>query len=252
MTPEQQAAAHDANFIAFFQAAAGVLKSSTSARYGSVPVVTTGVPAAFFNGAWLTEAADASDIEAAVGHLRATGLPFIIHVRADLRGREQMLKPFEIAPDGVLPCFAIGPGPIPDAPADLTMLRVGIGQWEDFLATTAEGFGMPRQMVDALYAPAVLDQPGVRAYVGYVDERPVAVAASYRTRSTIGIYNVATVEEARGHGYGTAATWQLLRDADPGWEVAILQASDMGRPVYERMGFQLVREFIEFVHRPAG
>jgi GNAT superfamily N-acetyltransferase len=105
-------------------------------------------------------------------------------------------------------------------------------------------------MVDALYAPAVLDDPAVRAYVGYVADRPVVVSASFRTGPTLGVYNIGTVEEARGHGYGTAATWHLMRDADPGWEVAVLQASEMGRPIYERMGFQLIREYIEFVHRP--
>lgn len=250
MTPEQQAAAHDANFVAFFRAAAGVLPAGSAAQYGSVPVVTTGVPAAFFNGAWVTEQADEADVDAAVQHLRHSGLPFIVHVRSDLPGPMELLERLAMSGEGALPCFAIDPRPMPMPPAELALRRVGPGQWEDLLATTAAGFGMPRQMVDALYAPAVLDQPGVRAYVGYVDERPVAVAASYRTGSTIGIYNVATAEEARGHGYGTAATWHLLRDADPGWEVAVLQASDMGRPVYERMGFQLVREFIEFVHRP--
>jgi len=252
MTPEQQAAAHDTNFIEFFRVAAGVLPAATLAQYGSVPVVTTGVPAAFFNGGWVTEPAEASDLVAAFEHLRRSGLPFVLHVRSDLPGREQMIGPFAIAADGILPCFAIAPRPIPDAPAELRMRRVSIGEWEDFLATTAAGFGMPRPMVDALYAPAVLDHPAVRAYVGYVDDRPVVVAVSFRTGSTIGVYNIGTVEDARGRGYGTGATWHLMRDADPDWEVAVLQASDMGRPVYERMGFQLVREFIEHVHRPAG
>jgi hypothetical protein len=32
--------------------------------------------------------------------------------------------------------------------------------------------------------------------------------------------------------------------------VAVLKASNTGRPTYERMGFRLVREFIEYVHRP--
>jgi predicted GNAT family acetyltransferase len=78
-----------------------------------------------------------------------------------------------------------------------------------------------------------------------VDARPVATALSVRTGDVVGIYSVATLPEARGHGYGTALTWMTLADAEPGVRAAVLQASPMGRPVYERMGFRLVREFVE-------
>ena len=61
MTPEQQATAHDANFVGFFQAAAGVLDAGTQATYGSVPVVTTRVPAPVFNGGWVTQPATPTD-----------------------------------------------------------------------------------------------------------------------------------------------------------------------------------------------
>jgi hypothetical protein len=250
MTPEQQAAAHDANFVGFFQAAARVLDAGTQATYGSVPLVTTGVPVPFFNGGWVTGPAGASDIGAALEHLRGSGMPFVLHVRSDLPDAEGLASPFGLSSDGLLPCFAIEPMPIPPPPAELVMRRAGPAEWEDLLATTAVAFGLPRPMVDALYAPELLEQPGVRAYVGYAGGHPVTVSISYRSGSTIGIYSVGTVPDARGHGYGSEATWHLMRDAEPGWEVAVLQASDMGRPIYERMGFRLVREFIEYVHRP--
>ena len=85
-----------------------------------------------------------------------------------------------------------------------------------------------------------------------MDGAPVATSLAVRTGDTVGIYSVATAPEARGRGIGTAMTWHLLRDADPGWTLAVLQASDMGRPIYERMGFRLVREFDEYVGPPAG
>lgn len=249
MTPEQQAAAHDANFVGFFQVAARVLRHSSQSTYGSVPVVTTGVPVPFFNAAWVIAPADASDLEAAVAHLRDSRLPFTVHVRSDLPDADRLVAPHGLRAEGVLPCLAMGPTEVPAAPAELDLRRVGEAEWDDFLATTEAGFGMPRAVVDALYLPAAIAQPGVRAYLGYAGGAPVTVSISFRSGSTIGIYNVATVEDARGHGYGTAATWHLLRDADPGWEVAVLQASQMGRPIYERMGFRLVREFTEYVQR---
>jgi GNAT superfamily N-acetyltransferase len=56
-----------------------------------------------------------------------------------------------------------------------------------------------------------------------------------------GIYAMATAPAARGRGYGEAITWAatLCRSDLP----ATLQASDMGLPVYTRMGYRTVAEF---------
>lgn len=252
MTPSQLAAAHDANMVAFFRLTARLLPTSSQATYGAIPVVVTGVPVPFFNGAWLLEPSSPEDVAAALNHLRGSGMPFVVHLRSDLADGHRMLEPSGLKPDGLLPCFALTPREIPPAPAGLEFRRVGPDEWEDLIATTAAGFGMPRELVEALYARAMIDEPAVRAFVGYADGQPVVTSISGRNENTVGIYSVATVPDARGHGYGTAATWHLLRDADPGWEVAVLQASEMGRPIYERMGFELVRELEEYVAQPSA
>jgi hypothetical protein len=46
---------------------------------------------------------------------------------------------------------------------------------------------------------------------------------------------VATLDGARGHGYGAAVTWAATT-ADPTLP-AVLIASDPGRPVYDRLGY---------------
>jgi GNAT superfamily N-acetyltransferase len=49
---------------------------------------------------------------------------------------------------------------------------------------------------------------------------------------------VAALEAARGRGIGTAITLAPLLDArDRGYRVGVLQASEMGYPIYARMGF---------------
>jgi GNAT superfamily N-acetyltransferase len=80
-----------------------------------------------------------------------------------------------------------------------------------------------------------------RVWVGRVDGRPVTTATAYVSDGYVGIYAVGTLPDARGHGYGEALTWSatLCRPELP----ATLQASSMGRPVYERMGYRTVALF---------
>jgi GNAT superfamily N-acetyltransferase len=247
MTPAEQAAAHDRNFVAALSLIASTAGAGSTTQVGAIPVAITGFAAAFFNAAWVVEPPDPRDLREVVAVLRASGLPFTLHVRSDLPDVIAGAPAIGLTAEGRLPCFAIEPGPIPPAPRALAIERVDLRGWDAFRDVTAEGFGMPLAAVEVLYPPGLLDDSRVRAFVGSVDGRKVATAVSVRTGTTIGAYSIATVPDARGRGFGTALTWHLLADADPGWDVAVLQASEMGRPVYERMGFKLVREFAELV-----
>jgi len=57
----------------------------------------------------------------------------------------------------------------------------------------------------------------------------------------VGVYAVATTPSARGRGYGEALTWAAVA-SEPNLP-ATLQASEMGRPIYERMGFRTMASF---------
>jgi predicted GNAT family acetyltransferase len=77
---------------------------------------------------------------------------------------------------------------------------------------------------------------------------PVSTGLGVRSGRTIGIYNIATIPAARGKGYGAAITRRNVADGvAAGCDVAILQASDMGFPIYERIGFRTVVEYVGFV-----
>lgn len=250
MTPTEQAKAHDRNFIAAMSVLAQTAPHGSVTRHGPLTVAVTGVASSFFNTVVVTDPAQVPSLPAAVRALRATALPFVVHVRHELASAMAGAPKLGLTNDGLLPCFAIEPRPVPEAPAELSIGRVTPANWSDVLSVVARGFGIPAQAVESLYSQRMLEVPSLRAFIGSVAGQPMATSISIRTGDTVGVYSVTTLAEYRGRGYGTAMTWHLLADADPGWRVAVLQASEMGRPVYERMGFQMVREFAEFVGGP--
>jgi GNAT superfamily N-acetyltransferase len=82
-------------------------------------------------------------------------------------------------------------------------------------------------------------QPIYRRYLGFLRGQPVATSALYLGKNVAGIYVVSTIPSARKLGIGAALTLHSLREAGAaGYHIAVLQASPMGRSVYQKLGFQ--------------
>jgi GNAT superfamily N-acetyltransferase len=79
------------------------------------------------------------------------------------------------------------------------------------------------------------------AFLACVDGRPAGIAMTIVTHGVAGIYWVGSTEEARRRGVGRAVTAAAV-DAgfELGAEVASLQASPMGEPLYRQMGFETI------------
>jgi ribosomal protein S18 acetylase RimI-like enzyme len=104
------------------------------------------------------------------------------------------------------------------------------------------GFGQPAYMEPALVEWMATDmgmkQP-MKLYLGLLDGRPVATSAYYLGAGVVGIYSVSVLPEARNRGIGYAMTLRPLLDARMlGYRAGVLQASNMGLPVYRKMGFK--------------
>ncbi len=95
--------------------------------------------------------------------------------------------------------------------------------------------GYPAPSTELFATERMLDHPGLRFWVGYVDDRPVACAGVHVTNVCNEVEYVAAHEAVRGRGIGAAVTWAATL-ADP-TKPAMLIASDPGQPVYERMGY---------------
>lgn len=91
-----------------------------------------------------------------------------------------------------------------------------------------------------------LDLP-VRHYLGYLNDKPVATSSLFLSAGVAGILFVSTLREARGQGLGAALTLAPLLEARRmGCRIGVLQSSELGFPVYRRMGFEQVCQVEHF------
>lgn len=221
-------------------------------RRDGVAVLASGLPVRFFNQVSVENGDATPDAVAdAVALIRERRQPFIVHLR---RGTDDGFRQLVAELGLVLPAEADPmPGmalhPIPPSatpiPAGHEIRRVDDQKgMEDHLRAGALGFGMPEVMLRAIAAPDTWQRPGNAVYVGYTDGEPVTTGLGVRTGRTIGVYNIATIESARRQGLGAAITERVAADgAAAGCDVAILQSSPMGRPIYERLGYRTVVEY---------
>jgi hypothetical protein len=259
MDPQVLARLEHENMIEAFVVAFGQAPGALVTREDGVALIVTGLPIRLFNQVLVEgDAVPLEAIAAAVSTTRSRGDRFVVNLRAGTDDRylplmaELDLVP--VAADPWMPGMALhplpAPGTAPPAPGhEIRRVMDGAGV-RDHILTAAEGFEMPVEWLEAVMTEALAVRPGAAVYVGYTDGYPVSTGLGIRTGRTIGIYNIATVETARRRGYGAAMTMRIVDDgvAD-GCDVAILQASDMGRPIYERLGFRTVVEYTGYVDR---
>lgn len=113
---------------------------------------------------------------------------------------------------------------------------------ESWLRIGAIGFDIPVGLVEKLLP--LEESLGFQCdrytrFLALWQKTPVAISALYLDAGVAGIYFVATLPEARGKGFATQVVQTALEDAQKlGYRAAILQASAMGKNVYQRIGFQ--------------
>jgi GNAT superfamily N-acetyltransferase len=234
------------NMCEWLRVSCGQVPGSLVQTEGGVTAFGTGLPIPLFNQVVVSDD-DATDaaMTAAIRALQSRGTPFYLVLRRGIDDRFGPLAAdlgltFE---EGVVPGMAMHPIPAgPGAPEGHEIRRItDAAGLEDHIRTLAEGFEIPEPIVRPWIGEALWRRAGCSVYVGLTDGLAVTTGFGVRTGRTIGVYNIATVERARRRGYGAAMTARVAADgAAAGCDVAILQASDMGQPIYERLGFRTV------------
>jgi ribosomal protein S18 acetylase RimI-like enzyme len=163
----------------------------------------------------------------------------------------QHLQPLGFRYDNHTPGMAIDLAVLPPSPLDeLTIQPVEdsptLAKWA---STFIQGYGIPESMTPpflTLVESMGIDLP-FRYYLGSLNSKPVAASTLFLGAGVAGIYNVATLPEARGRGIGAAMTLTPLYEArNMGFRAGVLQSSDMAYRVYERLGFQRLCQIDHF------
>ena len=132
----------------------------------------------------------------------------------------------------------------PSLPPHLTVERVHDRETlKTWLRVMTVGSGIPDTVLSLLMDvvaqrdfKAVAD---VHCYLGKLDDEPVATSLLFLGGGVAGIYNVATLPQARRQGIGSALTVvPLLEARKQGYRIGILQSTPMGLNLYRRLGFR--------------
>jgi ribosomal protein S18 acetylase RimI-like enzyme len=184
-----------------------------------------------------------------VAYLRSRGVPFGWWVMpddhpADLRSR---LIAHGFVFEGKQPAMALDLdrlGPVPEMPQDVKIEEIrDVAGLAEHTRLMAVGFELPSELETAfrVMLQGLLFGPGtsVRYFLALEQGQPIATSLLCLAGGTAGIFNVATVPEARGRGVGALVTDAALRAArEIGYRIAVLESSGMGYNVYRRLGFE--------------
>ena len=122
----------------------------------------------------------------------------------------------------------------------------------DFARINAENWSPPDVLVERYYARAaeslLSEDSPLRFYLAWRNGEAVSAIEVAVAGSALGVFNLSTRLEHRGHGIGAALLTRSLRDAanEATTTTAVLQAAPAAAGLYRRIGFTKVGRITEF------
>lgn len=212
-----------------------------------------GFPVAPFNGVWGLDPNIALDVVlAAVDEFVSGDLPWNVQLRPpyadgieDEFARRGLVRtediPFMVLTDVSRLATATEATPA-------TFRRaVAFRDIDEVITLLEQGFGMPPELTRESFPVALLTSREITSWIATASEN-VSTSMGYLHGGMCGVFNVATPEQHRGNGYGAAVTAHTVQQAfAAGAKAAYLQASPLGHPVYERLGFITVERWRQWM-----
>lgn len=214
-------------------------------------VVCPRIPFPGLNGVWVDgpdSSVRADELEQAIREVEGLGLPCWIELRPGRTPASvELARRFGFTHGAAMPGMVVRP----DELAIVSGPKLRISRVDDLaglaLAATiaAAGFDVPLEHLAAMFTPRVAATPGVSIFVAFREGAPVSTVTTLVGDGTVGVFNVATPPDDRGRGYGRAVTAHAIRAGfDTGADLAWLQASPLGEPVYRALGFRQVETYL--------
>lgn len=122
----------------------------------------------------------------------------------------------------------------------------------EFSRVIAENWTPPDQNVITFYDKTaqtfIANKDRVSLLTYYQEGLPVATVEVFATdNEVIGIHGLATLEDTRGQGIGSALMTKVLNDAKAlGYKQAVLLATEDGSGIYQKLGFHAVTTYYEY------
>jgi GNAT superfamily N-acetyltransferase len=244
------AKANQANLYGFFR----LFERSPAMEFESANGLThwySPVPFSWFNGVLASRNATESDhtiLKEILAYFKSRGVDEItwwLEENVERESWEAILVPngfrFHAGPPGMSIELDKLNGSV-QAPAGLVIKPVDNGAgMQDCAHVVLHGYEFPidseTQIFD--FMKGIGSEFPFCIYVAYLEEKPVATSAVFYGAGVAGIYQVATLAEARGKGIGAAITRApLLAARKMGYRASILQSSEMGYNIYKRLGYE--------------
>ena len=192
-----------------------------------------------------------SEVEGVIEELVAANYPSMLTFTSGTPSPIEELAEeagFTLAPATPTMAVEIDKLQIPPMPDGYEVRRVAAKDSGDgWVDAVGSAFNIPVELCELMGPNQVhrSDDPtdAIHYYEALYDGMTVAGSMMLLDGQAAGIYCVGTMETHRGLGLGALITGLPLLDArQQGYQVGVLQASRMGLPVYEHLGFQCVGE----------
>jgi len=138
-------------------------------------------------------------------------------------------------------------------PAAFTFERVRTADaLADFLAVSEEAFDLPADLYGRVVTRGLLADPALAVYLCRLEGAPVSGVCAVEDESLVGVSGMATLPGLQGRGIGGFLLGRLLEEYRPRPRAFYLTASEAGRSLYRRHGFEVVDAATAWVVPPPG
>lgn len=243
------------NLETAFEGLADHSPRGASRQFGSITAASSGIDVPLFNRIFVFESPSRGSLTAAVEWMTDRDVPFWVTATTPLVDAVGALA----ADLGLRRTDESQPGmaltdldgiPSNESTVEITAVEDPAGL-DDWLDITGQVFGLPPDKAREVTTDSILTDDRIAMFLGRVDDEVVASGQLVQSGGVAGVYTIGVDEQYRRRGIGEAMTWAVLRAGRrAGCEVGVLQSSEMGYSLYERMGFEPVVDYHHFEPAP--